>query len=59
MSSTSLADQQLLKLAVQYQLTTLITLCQVALKKIETKQMMDFMFCLNTKAEIPPTSQIR
>jgi speckle-type POZ protein len=60
MSSTSLADQQLLKLAVQYQLTTLITLCQVALKKIETKQMMDFiMFCLNAKAEIPPTSQIK
>jgi hypothetical protein len=56
---SSLANEQLLKLAVQYQLTTLISLCQVALKIIETKQMMDLMFCLNTKAVIPPTSQIK
>ncbi len=59
MSSTSLADQQLLKLADHYQLTTLTSLCQVALKEIATKQMVDFMSCLNTKAEIPPPSQIR
>jgi speckle-type POZ protein len=59
MSSTSLADQQLLKLAIRYQLTTLTSLCQVALKKIETKQMMNFLVCSNTKSEIPPPSQIR
>ncbi len=56
---SSLANEQLLKLAVQYQLTTLIKLCKVALTKIETKQMMDFVKCLNINAEIPPTSQIR
>ncbi len=56
---SSLADQQLLMLAVQYQITTLSSLCRVALKKIETKQMMDFLVCSNTKSEIPSPSEIR
>ncbi len=55
----TLADEQLLKLADHYQLPTLTSLCQVALKEIATRQMVDFMSCLNTKAEIPPSSQIR
>jgi hypothetical protein len=55
---SSLANEQLLKLAVKYQLKTLINLCQVALKKIETKQMADFMSSLKTEVEIP-SSQIR
>jgi hypothetical protein len=56
---SSLANQHLLKLAVQYQITTLISLCQVALKKIEAKQIADFLICSNTKLEIPPSSQIK
>jgi hypothetical protein len=55
---SSLADQQLLMLAEKYRLTTLTSLCQVALEKIETKRMVDFMKCLiNREAEIP-SSQV-
>jgi speckle-type POZ protein len=56
---SSLANEHLLKLAYKYQLKTLINLCQVALKKIETKQMMNFLVCSNKKSEIPPPSEIR
>ncbi len=57
---SSLANEQLLMLAEKYRLTTLISLCKVALKKIETKQMVDFMKRLNMEVDkIPPSSQIR
>jgi hypothetical protein len=56
---SSLANEQRLMLAEKYGLTTLIKLCQVALKKIETKQMMNFLVCSNKKSEIPPPSEIR
>jgi speckle-type POZ protein len=55
---SSLANEQLLMLAEKYRLTTLISLCQVALKKIETKRMVDFMKRLNTEVEIS-SSQVR
>jgi speckle-type POZ protein len=55
---SSLANEQRLMLAEKYGLTTLIKLCQVALKKIETKQMMNFLDS-NKKSEIPPPSEIR
>jgi hypothetical protein len=57
-SMSSLENEQLLMLTEKYRLTILTSLCKVALKKIETKQMTDFMMCLNLNAQNPP-SQIR
>jgi speckle-type POZ protein len=44
----TLADEELLKLADRYGLTTLTILCQDALKKIDAMQMGNLMKCLNS-----------
>jgi speckle-type POZ protein len=47
----TLADEELLKLADRYQLTTLTGLCRVALKKMDAIQMAKFRKRLNNNAE--------
>jgi hypothetical protein len=44
----ALADEELLKLAYHYQLSTLVKLCRVALKEIEAMQMTSIMKCLHS-----------
>jgi ATP-dependent RNA circularization protein (DNA/RNA ligase family) len=55
----TLANEELLKLADKYQLTTLTNLCQLALKKVEPFQMVNLVKNLNKEAEIPSSSKIR
>jgi speckle-type POZ protein len=52
-SIRTFANEELLKLADQYQLKTLSSLCGVALKKIENTQMVSLANNLNEEAEIP------
>ncbi len=54
----TLADEELLKLAKHYQLTTLTNLCQVALSKIETTQMTKFMASLHSGVDALSSSRI-
>ncbi len=54
----TLADEKLLQLADQYQLTTLVYLCQHALKKIEALQMANLRERLNDNVEIMFFSKI-
>jgi speckle-type POZ protein len=58
-SFSSLANEELLKLADDYQLTTLADLCRTALSKIETSQMLNLMNNLHTITEIPNSSTVR
>jgi hypothetical protein len=54
----TLADEELLKLADRYGLTTLIILCQDALKKIDAVQMGNLMKRLNSNDEEISSSKI-
>jgi speckle-type POZ protein len=54
----TLVDEELLKLAKHYQLTTLTSLCQVALSKIETTQMTKFMASLHSGVDTLSSSRI-
>jgi hypothetical protein len=54
----TLADEELLKLAVRYGLTTLTILCQDALKKIDVMQMGNLMKRLNSMDEEISSSKI-
>jgi speckle-type POZ protein len=58
-SVSSLANEELLKLAAKYQLTTLLSLCQTALKKIETTQMVNLTSSLHVNPVIQHPSIIR
>ncbi|EFX74038.1 hypothetical protein DAPPUDRAFT_226949 [Daphnia pulex] len=57
-SIRTLADEELLKLADRYGLTTLIILCQDALKKIDVVQMGNLMKRLNSNDEGISSSKI-
>jgi hypothetical protein len=57
-SIRTLADEELLKLADRYGLTTLIILCQDALKKIYVVQMGNLMKRLNSNDEGISSSKI-
>ena len=46
-SISSVANEELLTLAVKYQLTTLASLCRTALEKIETTQMVNLTSSLH------------
>ncbi len=54
----TLADEELLKLADHYQLTTLSGLCQHALKEMDAMQMAKVRKCLNGNAEELSSSKI-
>ena len=58
-SVSSLANEELLKLAVKYQLTTLAGLCRIALNKIETTQMVNLTSSLYDNPEKSYPSTIR
>ena len=58
-SVSSLANEELLKLAVKYQLTTLAGLCRIALNKIETTQMVNLTSSLHDNPEKSYPSTIR
>jgi speckle-type POZ protein len=51
-SVSSLANEELLKLAVKYQIKTLASLCKTALNKIETTQMVNLTSSLHVNPEI-------
>jgi hypothetical protein len=52
------ADEELLKLADQYQLTTLVNLCRHALKKMDAMQMANLRKRLNSNPEELSSSKI-
>jgi hypothetical protein len=52
------ADEELLKLADHYQLTTLVNLCRHALKKMDAMQMAKLRKCLNSNPEELSSSKI-
>jgi hypothetical protein len=52
------ADEELLKLADHYQLTTLVNLCRHALKKMDAMQMANLRKCLNSNPEELSSSKI-
>ncbi len=54
----TLADEELLKLAHHYELTTLENLCQNAVRKIETMQMTKFMASLYSGSDALSSSRI-
>jgi speckle-type POZ protein len=54
-SISSFANEELLKLAVKYQLTTLSSLCRTALKKIETTQLVNLTSSLHVNPVIHPS----
>ena len=56
---SSFANEELLKLADDYQLTTLAGLCRTALNKIETTQMLNLMNNLHSNTEIPYSFTVR
>ena len=58
-STGTLANEELLKLADDYQLKTLASLCRTALKGIETSQMVHLTNKLHMNAEIPCSFTIR
>ena len=58
-STGSLANEELLKLALKYQLTTLAKLCEVALSKIKPIHMVNLDRNLNKDSEILTSSIIR
>ena len=58
-SVSSLANEELLKLAVKYQLATLAGLCRIALNKIETTQMVNLTSSLQDNPEKSYPSTIR
>jgi hypothetical protein len=58
-STGTLANEELLKLADEYQLKTLASLCRTALKGIETSQMVHLTNKLHMNAEIPCSFTIR
>jgi speckle-type POZ protein len=58
-SVSSLANEELLKLAAKYQLTTLAGLCRMALNKIETTQMVNLTSSLHDNPEKSYPSTIR
>lgn len=51
---SSLANEELLKLAKRYKLETLVELCQIALKKVDVMQMASFVSNLDLDPESPP-----
>jgi hypothetical protein len=51
---SSLANEDLLKLAKRYELNTLVELCQIALKKVDVMQMASFVSNLDLDPESPP-----
>ncbi|XP_046462631.1 uncharacterized protein LOC124208806 [Daphnia pulex] len=53
-----LDNEQLLKLAIRYQLNTLVELCQIAVKKIDVLQMASFVSTLELNQTEPPASVI-
>ncbi|EFX87525.1 hypothetical protein DAPPUDRAFT_235202 [Daphnia pulex] len=53
-----LDNQQLLQLAILYQLDTLVELCQIAVKKIDVMQMASFVSNLELNQTEPPASVI-
>jgi hypothetical protein len=58
-SISSFANEELLKLADDYQLATLAGLCRTALNKIETTQMLNLMNNLHSNTEIPYSFTVR
>jgi hypothetical protein len=58
-SISSFANEELLKLADDYQLATLAGLCRTALNKIETTQMLNLMNNLHSNTEIPHSFTVR
>jgi hypothetical protein len=53
-----LDNEQLLKLAIRYQLNTLVELCLIAVKKIDVLQMASFVSNLELNQTEPPASVI-